>query len=530
MSLPEVTRLLDEGGQSLRFSRQLLASTFENIDAGISVVDSELNLVAWNTRYLELFDYPPGMVRAGMPVADLIRHNAIRGDFGDGDVEFHVQKRLGHLRRGTEHSFERRRNDGRAIKTVGGPMPGGGYVMSFTDITGEARVREELRRTLEELELRVADRTSELSDANRLLAQSDADKTRFLAAASHDLLQPLHAARLFSAALKREVDEQPAKLLNQIEGAIVAAEDLLRALLDISKLDAGGIKPQPEPVDLAQFMEDLVSSFRPLAEEKGLSLRLGPVRGTVLTDPALLRSVMQNFLTNAVRYTPAGGILVGVRRRGAMWRIDVVDTGIGIAPEKIEAAFGEFTRLGELEVEGLGLGLALVRRLARLLGGRVSVASQPGKGSRFSFGLPAIEGIAPSRPVRDEHREANGRPLNVLVVDNDARIVAATSALLSGLGHHPLGAGDIARALELADRADAVLADYQLDSGEDGLSLIEALWQQEPEMPVRLITAETGAEMRARAQWMGVSILAKPVDPALIGHFLAEVSMLQVKP
>lgn len=530
MSLPEVTRLLDEGGQSLRFSRQLLASTFENIDAGISVVDAELNLVAWNTRYLDLFDYPAGLVKVGVSVAELIRHNARRGDFGDGDVEFHVEKRLSHLRRGLEHSFERRRSDGRVLKTVGGPMPGGGYVMSFSDITEEARVREELRRTLEGLESRVAERTSELSAANRLLAESDADKTRFLAAASHDLLQPLHAARLFSAALKREIDEAPAILLSQIESAIIAAEDLLRALLDISKLDAGGIEPQLEPVDLAHFLGDLVASVRPLAEEKGLRLRLGPVRGMVVTDPALLRSVMQNFLTNAVRYTPRGGVVVGVRRRGATWRIDVVDSGIGIAPDRIEAAFGEFTRLGEVDVEGLGLGLALVRRLARLLGGTVSVASTPGKGSRFSFALPASDDVLPDRPARKESHAAEVRPLSILVVDNDARIIAATSALLRGLGHRPLCAGDIATALTLADQADAVLADFQLDDGEDGLSLIAALWEHRPKLPVRLITAESGPKMRVRAQQMGVKIFAKPVDPTLIDQFLADISMFQVEP
>jgi PAS domain S-box-containing protein len=165
MSLQDVTRLLDQGGQSLRFSRQLLAETFENIDAGISVVDTELNLIAWNSRYEELFDYPPDLLRVGVPVSALIRHNALRGDFGDGDVEFHVAKRLSHLRRRLEHSFERHRKDGRVIKTVGGPMSGGGYVMSFTDITSEARIREELKRTLEGLEHRVAERTAcELSD------------------------------------------------------------------------------------------------------------------------------------------------------------------------------------------------------------------------------------------------------------------------------------------------------------------------------------------------------------------------------
>lgn len=533
MSLVEVARVLDKGGQSLSFSRQLLAATFENIDAGISVVDAEMNLIAWNSRYLELFDYPPGMVRAGVPVATLIRHNARRGDFGPGDVEFHVQKRLGHLRRGLEHSFERHRSDGRVIKTVGGPMPGGGYVMSFIDITEEARVREELQRTLDELEHRVAERTSDLSEANRRLAESDSEKTRFLAAASHDLLQPLHAARLFAAALDREVDERPRQLVRRVESAIVAAEDLLRALLDISRLDAGGVTPRPEPVNLLAFLADLVDSFRPLAEEKGLSLRLGPVpgTGTVHTDPALLRSVMQNLLTNAVRYTQSGGIVVGVRRRGQNWRIDVVDSGVGIAPDRVETAFGEFTRLGEVEVEGLGLGLALVRRIARLLGGRISVASKPGRGSRFSFGLPAVaEDQAGKAPLPETAPPSLAGPMTVLVVDNDPLIVEATSTLLQGMGHRPIGMTGVAGALEQLDSVDAVLADYQLDNGEDGLTLIAALRDRRPGLPVRLVTAESAPEMRQRARAMGVEILSKPADPGRIARFLAEASVLEVKP
>ena len=530
MNLSDVTRLLDEGGQSLRFSRQLLAATFENVDAGISVVDADMNLIAWNSRYLDVFDYPPRLVRVGVPVADLIRHNALRGDFGPGDVEYHVQKRLGHMRRGLEHSFERRRNDGRVIKTVGGPMPGGGYVMSFTDITSEARVREELERTLDQLESRVAERTSELSEVNRLLAQSDRDKTRFLAAASHDLLQPLHAARLFSAALERDVEERPRQLVRRVESAIRAAEELLRALLDISRIDAGGVQPRPEPVSLKAFLTDLTDSFRPLAEEKGLTLRLGPAPGTVVTDPVLLRSVMQNFLTNAIRYTRSGGIVVGVRRRGDNWRIDVVDSGVGIAPERIEAAFAEFTRLGEVEVEGLGLGLALVRRIARLLGGRISVASTPGRGSRFSFGLPvAVAQTILPMPAISRGSLESARPLTVLVVDNDPLIVEATSALLSGLGHRPLGAGNIAAALELAGQADALLADYQLDGDEDGLTLIEQVRRLRPAFPVLLITAESGDAMHERAARMGVAILAKPVDPERIASFLAEVSVLEIE-
>ena len=531
MNLSEVTQLLDKGGQSLRFSRQLLASTFENVDAGISVVDAEMNLIAWNSRYEDIFRYPPDLLRVGVPVADLIRHNAARGDFGPGDTEYHVQKRLGHMRRGQEHSFERQRNDGRVIKTVGGPMPGGGYVMSFTDISEEARVREELRRTLDELETRVSERTRELSEANRRLAKADREKTRFLAAASHDLLQPLHAARLFTAALDRDVDGRAGQLVRRVDSAIVAAEDLLRALLDISKLDAGGVTPRPEPVQLAAFLTDLADSFRPLAEEKGLELRLGPVPGTVRTDPGLLRSVMQNFVTNAVRYTPAGGIVIGVRRRGDEWRIDVVDTGVGIEPGQLGAVFGEFTRLGQVEVEGLGLGLALVERITRLLGGRVDVASNPGRGSRFSLILPALDGVEVAAAAQGERRTGDlGHALTVLVVDNDERIVEASMALLEGLGHHPLGAADITGGLALCDRADVLLADYQLDNGENGLDLIAAVRQRRPALPALLVTAESGAAMKARAAALGVAIMAKPVDPQALARFLDELSVLEVKP
>lgn len=239
----DVALMLDESSGSLQFSKDLLAALLEHIDPGVSVVDSDLNLVAWNSRYLDLFDYPPGMVRVGAPVAELIRHNALRGECGPGEVDDHVQRRLDHMLRGNRHSFERVRPDGRVIKTVGGPMPRGGYVMCFTDITAEAEARTALEKSRAELEIRVEQRTAELSQANVALAQATREKTRFLAAASHDLLQPLHAARLFAAALDREVSGSSRVLVDRIDQSIDAAEQLLRTLLDISKLDAGGFVP-----------------------------------------------------------------------------------------------------------------------------------------------------------------------------------------------------------------------------------------------------------------------------------------------
>ena len=534
MNLAEVAQLLDRGGQSLRFSRALLAATFENIDAGISVVDAELNLVAWNSRYLDLFDYPPGLVAVGRPVAELIRHNAQRGDFGPGNAEFHVEKRLGHLRRRLEHSFERRRRDGRVIKTVGGPMPSGGYVMSFTDITEDARVRSELKRTLGELEARVAERTRALSTANRQLAIASHDKTRFLAAASHDLLQPLHAARLFTAALARETPAAAQGLVGRVDGSIVAAETLLRALLDISKLDAGGVQPAPEYVALAPFLTDLVEGLRPMAEKRGLQLRYGGLPGAVHTDPGLLRSVIQNFVVNALHYTPNGGVLVGVRRRGAMLRIDVIDTGVGIEPGQVDSIFDEFTRLGQVDEEGLGLGLAMAQRIARLLGGVIEIRSRPGNGSRFSLSLPGqttgTVAIAAAGPARRDAAKAEPGPLTVMVIDNDARTVEATTALLTSLGHRAIGVTDMAGALAKCAAINALVADYRLDHGEDGLTVIERMRDLRPGLSAILITAEPSAPIRQRAAAMGVEVLAKPVAPAAIEAFLAGVSVLEVEP
>ncbi|MCB4858187.1 PAS-domain containing protein [Sphingobium sp. PNB] len=525
MSLSDVTRLLGERGQSLRFSRELLAATFEHIDAGISVVDADMNLIAWNSQYLDLFDFPSGFLRVGVPIAELIRHNGRLGDFGDEDIEFHVRKRLRHMRRGLPHSFERRRKDGRVIKTIGGPMPGGGYVTSFIDITEDARIRDELGRTLAELETRVADRTRELSETNLRLAEATKDKTRFLAAASHDLLQPLHAARLFTAALQREVEGTPHILAERIDSAIMAAEGLLRALLDISKLDAGGVEPSPEPIDLTPFLASLAEGFAPMAKEKGLRLLTGPLSGHLDTDPGLLRSVLQNFVSNALRYTQQGGILLGVRRRGSMIRIDVVDSGVGIAADQIGTIFGEFTRLGALDVEGLGLGLALARRIVRLLGGRIEVRSVPGKGSRFSLLMPAATGPAAPAPAPGAQAPLPAaRGLAVLVVDDDPMIVAATEALLASLGHRPLAAAEGRTARKLASAADAALVDFQLGTQEDGLALIAALRREHPGLPAALVTAEDDASLATRAAMLDIAFIAKPAAPEAISAFLARVS------
>ncbi|GAA4760796.1 PAS domain-containing hybrid sensor histidine kinase/response regulator [Stakelama sediminis] len=528
-SYEDAARMLNASGQSLQFSKDLLAATLEHIDPGVSVVDGDLRLIAWNSRYLELFAYPPDMVRVGTPVADLIRFNAERGDCGPGEVDVHVERRVEHLRRGAAHSFERRRYDGRVLKIVGGPMPGGGYVTCFTDVTSEARAREALLRSRAELEDRVTARTAELTDANAKLADADREKTRFLAAASHDLLQPLHAARLFGTALRRGLDARSGDIADRLDQSIGAAEELLRTLLDISKLDSGGIQPEARPVSLPPLLTEIAGRFQPLAQEKGLALRIGPVSGNVHSDPALLRSVVQNFLSNAVRYTARGSILIGTRRRrrDGAWQvgISVVDTGRGIAEADQRRIFREFARIGgEEEVAGIGLGLAIVDRITRLIGGAVTLHSRTGRGSAFTIWLPLVadgEQVAISLREQPPGSSEEAMPHTVLVVDDDAAIVAATRTLLEQRGHRVFGCGGAGQALPLAKRCDVALVDFRLGEAEDGLSLIERLRAVNPSLRAALVTSESSSALHRRAEALAVPVLLKPVAGKVLEAFVA---------
>jgi signal transduction histidine kinase/Na+/proline symporter/CheY-like chemotaxis protein len=521
LGVGDVAMMLDASGQSLRFSQGLLAATLEHIEPGVSVVDRNLRLIAWNSQYLDLFNYPPGMVRVGVPIADLIRANAEKGEFGPGNVERLVERRLQHMRDGDPHSFERKRLDGRIIKTVGGPMPDGGYVMCFTDITAEAQARAALERARAELEERVAARTTELSDANSRLAGAMADKTRFLAAASHDLLQPLHAARLFAAALKRDVPEPALPKLDRIDRSIESANTLLRALLDISKLDAGGIQPQPTRFALRPMLAELVESFEPLAAERGLTLRLGPIDAVVETDRTLLRSIVQNFLSNAVRYTVRGGVLIGVRRHGGDARIEVYDTGPGIPADKQSLIFREFERLDGNGETGIGLGLAIVERTALLLGARVDLRSAKATGSRFAVTLPMQEGgaDAPVPPRAESKRPATAK--RILVLDDEDIICEAMVALLHSLGHKAVAARTGAAALAKAGPFDAALIDFNLGETLDGLDIIDRLRTLHPALAAALITADRSDTMARRAAERGIQVLDKPLALATLSEWLA---------
>jgi PAS domain S-box-containing protein len=535
LDVAESMALMDEASQELRFNRALLSTTLENVSQGISVVDAQMRLVAWNRRYLELFGYPDGMVYVGVPVADLIRRNAELGECGPGEVDGHVAKRIDYMQAGSSHLFQRTRPDGTVIEMRGQALPGGGYVTTYTDVTAYKHAEQALIEVNETLEQRVEQRTAELSEAlvatahaRRAAETANISKTRFLAAASHDLLQPLNAARLFTSALRQHpgLDAEASGLAERIDASFRAAEDLLDALLDTSRLDAGSYRPDVGGFALAELFDSLQGQFAVAAEQRGLRLRVAPTTLAVRSDPQLLRRIVQNFLSNALRYTSKGGVLLGARRVGDEVRIEVWDSGPGIAAEQRARIFDEFQRLehpspwGE---KGLGLGLSICDRLAGILGHRLDLHSQVGHGSCFAVSVPRNEAMPARRQKVQRSGPDKQLPLTVLCLDNDATILEGMRALLSRWGVDCRIALDVEQAGQELARGpiDLILADYHLTDGVDGLQALQQLRAARGGLPpVAMITADGSSELKQQARALGYPVLHKPVRPAALRALL----------
>ncbi|MFW6750854.1 NahK/ErcS family hybrid sensor histidine kinase/response regulator [Pseudomonas glycinae] len=537
MQLEDVVRIADEASEVLQFNRALLQGAIENITQGISVVDQSLRLVAWNRRYLELFNYPDGLISVGRPIADIIRHNAERGLCGPGEAEVHVARRLHWMRQGRAHTSERLFPNGRVIELIGNPMPGGGFVMSFTDITAFREAEQALTEANEGLEQRVSERTQELSQLNVALTEAKGNaeaanqsKTRFLAAVSHDLMQPLNAARLFSAALSHQEDGLSAeaqKLVQHLDSSLRSAEDLISDLLDISRLENGKINPDRKPFAVNELFDILGAEFKALAQEQGLSFR---VRGSQLridSDIKLLRRILQNFLTNAFRYAK-GPVLLGVRRRKGEICLEVWDRGPGIPEDKQQVIFEEFKRLDSHQTraeKGLGLGLAIADGLCRVLGHTLRVRSWPGRGSVFSVRVPLAKAQTVQPPATVEINGKLHSGAQVLCIDNEDSILIGMNSLLTRWGCQVWTARNREECAALLDdgvRPQLALVDYHLDHGETGTDLMAWLRTRlgEP-VPGVVISADGHPETVAQVHAAGLDYLAKPVKPAALRALLS---------
>ncbi len=513
----EAAQLADGG-----LSRQL-----EHLPQGVVIIDAELRLVAWNRRYLELFRFPPGFIHVGRPIEDVFRFNAERGLLGPGPVEDAIQRRLDHLRGGKPHARESEKQDGTVLEIRGTPLPDGGFVTSYADITGYKNTARELRSLADALEQRIAERTADLDQARREAEQANRYKTRFVAAAVHDLLQPLNAARMFLSALRSRLPaDDRREVADHVEAALNAQDAVLTSLLDISRLEAGTLLVDIRPFALDPLLDALAREFGILAASRGLDLAYVPTRLAVRSDEALLRRIVQNFLSNAVRYTRRGRIVLGCRRDGDHVRIEVHDQGPGI-PERLQREiFEEFRRLddGHGDDRGAGLGLAIVERIGRLLGHRIGLRSQPGQGSVFRVVVPLADADAvPAMPAPPaDAGPQDDSPLHgcaVWCIDDDPRVCEATRTLLQRWDCVVPFAGGPQGALAGAAPGrtpQIVLLDVRM--GEiDGPTLYGELcarWRQEP--PVILVTAEREEALRAEAAERGWGFLAKPVRaPAL---------------
>lgn len=691
VSRRDAMELLDEASEAIKFNRDLLLNTLENISQGVGVFDQNLRLATWNHRFIDLLGITASDIQVTLPLSELVgicRNNGARAV----DIEILLGRNAAPQMRRLPHTYERKRADGMVLEMRTNPMPDGGFVATIADITARVRTEDALReserniriytdnipvmiayadknqrlrftnrpyermfgirrieahgmavreavgeeryvrlepmiravlegyrqsfeidfpapkegwgasdgserdqrgerearyaegtyiphfdetgevlgyfciyhditerrnaeRALKDanegLEARVTERThaleelnSELSVAKEQAETANDTKTRFFAAASHDLLQPLNAARLFTVALGgKELRDDIHDLVNKVDLSLKGVEELLNELLDICKLDAGAMQPTIRDFRVSDVLNALKTEFTPVAEKAGLRFAVYPRDVWVRSDSRLLRRILQNFISNALRYTRRGGAVVGCRMRGDTIRIEVWDSGPGIPEDKLKIIFREFHRLEGPEttdVKGLGLGLAIVERLGRSLDHTVSVRSRPGRGTVFSVDVPIgiADETATPKPRRRMAGELGG--LRVLCLDNEPDILDGMRAMLENWDCVVATArsGAEAEKLLLLDRddnrdnigfvPDIILADYHLSSGETGLDVLIRLRDQHGfDIPGVVITADRSTETAERVRAQRFALLNKPLRPAKLRALMTRALIRQ---
>lgn len=526
--LEQVAEFVDEAREVLRFNRDLLQSTIENIQQGISVVDSQLRLVAWNQGYKDMFLYPDEALYIGRPVEEIIRLNAHRGMFRGEDPEQEIAKRLDYLRQGSAYKYQRTHSNGRVYEMQGNPLPGGGFVTTYTDVTDFVSQQRQLEHVNASLEEKVNQRTRaltqanrELSNAKRVAEQATESKTRFFAAASHDLLQPFNAASLFCSLMSDKArGSELETLADNIRSSLGSAEELLSSILELTKLNAGAFKVNVSEFPLRQIIDPLRHEYQALAAQKGIGFHLESQEVLLNTDKALLKRVLRNLLSNAIRYTEQGEVRLKTYLENGLLSLIVEDTGIGIAKEDQLTIFEEFKQLGSRgNAEGLGLGLAITKRICDLLDIPLLLGSQVGTGTQFTLLLQckSLPGAVAAVKPKTLESESDFAGLRVWLVDNDQTVLEALGQVMGSWGceiEKATGAEQLAELQARLPLPQLLIVDYQLDAGLTGVELLAS--QGLSGLPVIINTANQAESIREQVSDAGFPLLYKPLKlPAL---------------
>ncbi|MEM9278534.1 MAG: PAS domain-containing hybrid sensor histidine kinase/response regulator [Pseudomonadota bacterium] len=520
--------LLDEASKAIQFNRDVLQTAFDQLEQGITVFDGDYRLASWNQQFRKILNLPARMGQAGTPIINIAHAIAEANQLASEDL---TGEQLAQRLVNQDQSWQLYLpNSDKVLEISTSPMPDGGIVITWHDITEKVRAAEALKDANETLEKRVEERTSELEEAKQFADQANASKTRFLAAAGHDILQPLNAARLYSATLQETIQGgRSTDLADNISKSLASVEEILGSILAISRLDTANPELNISNFPLRRITEQMEIEFEPVAKNSGLDLRFVHSSKWVRSDPALLRRMLQNLISNALKFTRAGKVVVGCRKHGDTVTLEVLDTGIGMNTDEQKIVFSEFTRLKSTsdQAPGLGLGLSIVDRIAKLLQHDVVLESKPGHGSQFKILLQTVEPVlAETAKKASPGKSATGQltGTRVLCIDNEPAILDGMEALLSQWGCEVSCAKNLPEAMQHLKSVspDVVMVDYHLDDGT-GIEAFMAIEKTIPGyLPGILITADRSEEVQKKARDAGLVILNKPVKPAALRALVSQ--------
>ncbi|ARJ67802.1 hybrid sensor histidine kinase/response regulator [Magnetospirillum sp. ME-1] len=498
---------MHHGAGSAEFKWRHLIEAVEEFGQGFTVFDRDLNLILCNNRFLEMLDFPPSLVHPGTVFADFMRYNALRGEYGPGDVETLVAERVEKARNFTAHCFERERPDGTVIEVRGTPLPGGGFVTTYTEITD--------RKRAERMLIHAKDKAEEMARV----------KANFLATMSHEIRTPMNGVLgmlhlLTGSPLTPEQKDH----LETAQSSARALLAIINDILDFSKLEAGQMKLEAAQFDLVRLLDEMMALMRGAAVDKGLTLRCAVGEGVprhMVGDPTRLRQVLTNLIGNAVKFTEKGGVVVSVEAESNILRFEVMDTGIGIEPSAAPALFAEFVQADSSisrRFGGTGLGLSICKRLVEMMGGEIGFDSLPGEGTTFHFTLPLA--VAAERSSQTAEGEDSHLPsLAVLVAEDNPVNQKLATTLLKRWGHRVTLAHNGAEAIAALARQpfDVVLMDVHMP-GIDGLEAtrrIRAMTGPVAAIPIIAMTADVldGDALLCLEAGMD-DYVSKPVEPA----------------